>query len=231
MLIGVVAHANREALATKLIDEVQADVYEFDRTWPPSVTGCAGNHIRVLKGLNRIAANSTRHTWCVVLEDDAIPVNDFRNHVEWALPTADGPLIGLYLGSGNPQGVTQRVIVPAVEDAKAADASWIVADWFISTVGYVVHSAWLSDLIAAISDMTGPVDNRINDWTQGAGLETWYCHPSLVDHEDDDSMLATHRPYLRHAHVFGARDEWTRKAVDMGCAEGWCHEIEENSHD
>lgn len=221
MLIGVVAHAKREVLASKLSGAVQPDAVSFDRTWPPSAQGCADNHIRVLKSLNGIVRHGQ---WCVVLEDDAVPVDDFRQELHRALLRTDASLVGLYLGTGNPDGPTQRAIMPAVAAAEASESAWIVADWFISTVGYAVRSTWLADLITGISMMGGPVDNRISQWSQDAGLNTWYCQPSLVDHHDESSMLSTFTPHPRHAHRFGVRDQWNSLTVPMGYAEGWSPE-------
>lgn len=221
MLIGVVSHVNRKALADRLSADVDADFVSTDIGWPPSATGCADNHIRTLKYLAMIASPGE---WCVVLEDDARPVDDFRRQLKRALLKCDASLIGLYLGTGNPDGSTQRAIIPAVNAARASEAAWIVSDWFISTVGYVVRSESLSDLVTTISDMGGPVDNRISEWSQGAGLKTWYCQPSLLDHDDESSMISSFMPYPRHAHRVGIRDEWNRDAVEMGYAEGWSPE-------
>lgn len=220
MILGVVAHADRRVLAERLIGEVDADLWRFDQTHPPTPAGCANNHIEVLKHLKDIATPSE---WCIVLEDDARPVENFWVEVKRALLLCHRrtPLVGLYLGTGNPDGVTQQAIMPAIERADEYDAAWIVSDWFISTVGYVVRSEWISSLITAISDMTGPVDNRINDWTQQIGIDTWYTVPSLVDHDDQSSMLTTFMPHKRHAHRFGTRDTWNNKRVRMGYAKGW----------
>lgn len=218
MLVGIVSHARRKGLVDKLVDDVQASYVGRDATWPPNAKGCADNHIRVLKRLNMMA---TPGEWCVVLEDDALPVPNFRQEVKQALMKCDASLVGLYLGTGNPTGPTQRAILPAVRDASASDAAWIVSDWFISTVGYVLRSDWISDLITAISDMGGPVDNRISEWSQQAGLKTWYCQPSLVDHHDESSMITSFAFYPRHAHNVGVREQWNRRTVEMGYAYGW----------
>lgn len=218
MLIGVVSHVNRKELAHKLAVDVGADYVSEDRTWPPSNMGCASNHIKTLTHLNSLAAPDE---WCVILEDDALPVDNFRDELNRALMKCDASLVGLYLGTGNSDGPTQRAIIPAVNAARTSDAAWIESDWFISTVGYVLRAEWLSDLIPALSSMGGPVDNRISDWSQSAGLKTWYCQPSLVDHHDESSMITSFSFHPRHAHSCGTRDEWNRGTVQMGYAHGW----------
>jgi len=223
MLIGVVSHISRQGMGDSLVDRVCADLIYRDQTCPPSIAGCAGNHARVLKDLHRMA---TPGEWSVVLEDDAIPVENFRNELKRALLKCDGELVGLYLGTGNPSGATQQSICPAVIECLGRDASWIVAKWFISTVGYAVHSSRLASLVAALPDMSGPVDNRINEWSQTEGVETWYCQPSLVDHHDESSTITSFMPYRRQAHRFGARDDWNRRTVHMGCPDAWNHPME-----
>jgi hypothetical protein len=216
MLIGVVAHDQREALAQPMIDAVEADFVSLDHGLP-TVIGCADNHILVLKTLDGAAKDE----WCIVLEDDAIPVDDFREHAERALAKTDAQLVGLYLGTGNPLGVVQAAVEPAVRAAEDSQSAWIVADWFLATVGYAVRSTLLPDLIADISERGGPVDNRINEWTHAAGLQTWYTQPSLVDHEDNSSVLSSFTPYPRYAHRYGARKQWNKRTVAMGRVEGW----------
>jgi GR25 family glycosyltransferase involved in LPS biosynthesis len=219
MLVGVVAHVNREHLVDKLLRDTEIDTIKWDDRLP-SVTGCAENHIRVLKELDR---HTGEDDWAIILEDDARPVPGFRDHLKRALVKTDTPLVGLYLGTGNPDGPTQRAISPAVRAAEASGSHWIVSDWFISTVGYAVRSSWLPALIAGISDMGGPVDNRINEWTHGVGIKTWYTQPSLVDHEDDRSLLRAARSWHtpRRAWRVGSRTEWNDLTVEMGYAEGW----------
>lgn len=218
MLIGVVAHVNREHLVDKLIREVDVDVIRFDDGLP-SVTGCADNHIRVLTELEKRCAG---HRWCVVLEDDALPVPGFREQLKMALAQADTQLVGLYLGTGNPSGPTQRAIMPAVKAAKASDSHWIVSDWFLSTVGYAVRSTALSGLIKHVSDDGGPIDCRINEWSHTVG-GSWFTQPSLVDHSDETSVIAgpgIPTP-LRHAHWVGTRKVWGKSSVKMGYAQPW----------
>jgi hypothetical protein len=224
MLIGVVAHVNREHLVTKLIREIDVDVIRWD-DGIPSVAGCANNHIRVLQELNRCAGQ--RDEWCVVLEDDARPAPKFREQLEKALAVAETPLVGLYLGTGNPRGHTQQAISAAVYSAETTGSHWITADWFMSTVGYAVKTSWLAALTSGLLSRGGPADNRINDWSHQVKFRTWYTQPSLVDHADEPSMINGAHLALgdmvkpRQAWRFGTRDEWFARTVEMGYAKGW----------
>ena len=219
MLIGVVAHVNREEMAQRLIEQVTADVFSFDHTFPPSPKGCADNHIHVLRQLCMLA---TSGEWVTVLEDDAEVVEDFRNQLKAALRKSGSPLVGFHLGTGSRYGAVQQAVIPAVEAAEAAGANWIVSDWFISTLGYAVRSPLLSGLITGISGAGGPVDNRINEWTHHAKIKTWYTQPSLVNHEDGPSLISsTVVQPVRRAHRFGTVSQWNNRTVEMGYARGW----------
>lgn len=224
MLVGIVAHVNREHLVDNLIRETQADVIRFDDTFPPSVTGCAENHVRVLTELNR---HATGNEFVVVLEDDAVPVENFRDQVKSALALSESPLVGLYLGTNSPGGRIYNAMLPAVEAANAADANWIVADWFIGTVAYAVRADWLPALIDSLSNDGGPVDVRICTWSQRAGIETWYSQPSLANHDNGQSLINSvpgfEKMVIRRAWNFGTRDEWSSSAVKMDHidSDGW----------
>jgi hypothetical protein len=218
MLIGVVAHVNREDMAERLIAQVGADVFCFDHTFPPSPKGCSDNHIRVLRQLCMLA---TPGEFVVVLEDDAEPVDDFRNQLKGALLKTGSPLVGLHLGTGSPHDPVQQAVAPAVEAAEASQACWIVSDWFIYTIGYAVRSPLLSGLITAISSAGGPMESRINEWTHHARIKTWYTQPSLINHGDASSLINSAPVPPRGAHRFGTRTEWNRRTVEMGYARGW----------
>lgn len=222
--IGVVAHVNREHLVDRLIGDVGIDVIRWDDGLP-SVIGCADNHIRVLEGLNKYI-HPALDKWCVVLEDDARPVPKFRQQLELALKEAETPLVGLYLGTGNLGGPTQRAIAPAVAQAEASESHWIRSRWFISAVGYAVRSMWLPALLSGISGVGGPVDVRINEWSHRAGVETWYTQPSLVDHDDGQSLISAVGVPMpkRRAWRYGTRSEWGSSTVKMGYAHGWSPE-------
>jgi hypothetical protein len=214
-------------MADRLVHDVAAEVVSVDDGngyIANPVKACADNHIRALT----LLWQGPRADWVVVLEDDAQPVPNFRHHVSVALQWAETSIVGLYLGTGNPNGPTQQAIIPAVREADDVDIPWIVGDWFISTVGYAVRWECLPYLIETLSELVGPIDNRINTWTHMVDLPTWYTQPSLVDHEDGPSVISSpgipnyeNIKTRRRAHRFGTRSEWGSRTVKLGYAEGW----------
>src|SRR6476659_8114901 len=90
--IGVVAHVKRFNQARALAKEVEAQYVSWDY-------GCMGvtvNHIGVWTTL---ASMDT--TWSVVLEDDALPVKDFRHELSLVLDAAPTSVVSLYHGTGH----------------------------------------------------------------------------------------------------------------------------------
>lgn len=175
--------------------------------------GCAGNHLVVLSALRTIAAD--RNSWVIVLEDDAVPVENFRHVAARALRSAMSPVIGFYLGTGN-HPVVQANVSRAVE----SDDAWISADYLLNGVAYAVRSWYVWELIEAISDRDEEeLPLRITRWLQANGLFAHYTNPSLVDHADIPSIISpNHILPARHAWTVGVRTDYDTAATELG----WC---------
>jgi hypothetical protein len=213
--IGIVAHERRLARAEALRRSVGACLLSVDN----GVLGCEANHLSVLAGLCESDAD-----WVCVLEDDAVPVPEFRTHLTAALAFAPMPIVGLYLGTGNPSGVVQQRIGVAMQSAQA----WIVGDCLIGSVGYCVRTALVSDMLRGIMDRTEELPLRISRWAQHSHIPICYTHPSLVNHCDDESIQG--RPLTEHerrtggarvAWCYGTRERWNTDAVELGHCPGW----------
>lgn len=222
IVIGIVAHESRAAAAAKLRQSVGAVVVNRD----DGTLGCEGNHIVVLRQL------AARHNdWCVVLEDDAIPVRDFRVHVKAALACAPAAIVGLYLGTGNPSGVPGRAVGEAVRTALKKDRAWITGDCLIGSVGYAVRVRLITAMLAGITGRVGEeLPLRISRWAQETGMTVAYTQPSLVNHLDgvpigfSEAEFAALRGTAgaeRKAWSFGVRKDWDTPAVALGNCGIW----------
>lgn len=213
--IAVVAHPQRLDMAANLTDEVGGTMLvDVDSR------GCAEMHVAALKYLCDEAKDAI---WLVVLEDDAIPVPDFRVHATEALMQAPGALlVNFYLGTGTNTGV-QDVIRRAIDHADQLDVPWIHADCLMSTVGYAVHRSVVQHLLDAIGNPHDPLEvpKRITHWAQGAKTMVRYTWPSLVDHRDGWSVIAGQEITGRVAHRHGIRPQWNASAIEMGNVPGW----------
>jgi hypothetical protein len=226
LVVGIVAHRSREQRARNLMDTVDGDLLHVDnREWESlakAIDNCTDGHVAVLTELWKLAATG----WCVVLEDDAVPVPGFRHHLGVALSAAPGRLVGLYLGTGNPSGPVQRAINVVVDRPEA----WIVADCLIQTVGYAVHRSLVADLLIDVQNQeTGEIPKRLTRWSQSVGMDWAYTHPSLLDHEDRESLIypgipeSERRKLPRRAHRWGSRTEY-RGEVRLPFCPGWSRE-------
>jgi len=225
MQIGVVAHVKRDEMAYALAESVEADVFSLDEEewfslWE-STRRCAENHMRVLSKLHALA---TPNEWCVVLEDDSVPIPAFRTEAAEAFKHAPSELVGLYLGQGNPSGQVQRNIRQALDHAEA----WITADFFISAVGYAIKASLIPDVLDFIKpprDEEFPL--RLTRWAQDRDILTSYTHPSLVNHRDVESTiypgvpLSERQKLPRVAWEWGTRTNWNTKSVYLEGDSQW----------
>lgn len=143
--IGVVAHESRIAQAKQLYDTVSADVIMVDDTHRR--LGCEANHRRVWAELA-----TTDTEWAVVLEDDAVPVPNFRDQLTQALNVAPAPYVSLYLGQGFPRQ-WQHAIRRTLTNTTPSTC-WI-------TCGYRHHTAYT--LPSLVDHADGPSVHQHQD--------------------------------------------------------------------
>jgi GR25 family glycosyltransferase involved in LPS biosynthesis len=212
--IGVVAHILRQSYAQQLADQVDAATISFD----DGMLGVNKNHIKVWTNLLQQGGD-----WLVVLEDDAVPVDDFRYHLTQALINAPTDIVSLYLGTGYPKA-WQRFIKTAMADK--SDANYIVSTHLLHAVGTAIKVDLVNDMLRFISWMSEgerkwPIDEQITHWARMRGHKISYARPSLVDHMDGPTTV--HHPdgqsrdgVKRRAWEVGTRDLWHRsKVIEM----------------
>lgn len=214
--IGIVAHRNRYARAGKLADYVEAEVVAVDAD---GTTGAGANHERCYEWLAETSAAS----WCVVLEDDAVPVKNFRAQLAQVLDAApDTGLLSLYLGRFRPPHYQ-----PSIARVISRDEHFLLCDELLHHVAVAIRTplvgAMLTHIRADPSYRTGalPIDEAIGVWARSAGMPVAYCHPSIVNHDARlptviDRHVSRHRAdtgerprtELRQAWAFGTRQDW-----------------------
>lgn len=207
--IGVVGDARRGDMAQDLFDEVSADILTLDT----GTLGCTGNHALMWRQLAESPAD-----WNVVLEDDAIPVEGFRDQLDAALAVAPSPIVSLYLGTGYIDDSSTAAIL---NRADQLGAHWLV------TPGRVLHAVALAirgDLVGSLVESalpaagrpaTKPIDRAIANWARARGHRVAYSVPSLVDHADEKSLVTRYRRTPRKAWRVGTRDAWCDKMMCM----------------
>ncbi|MCH9816731.1 MAG: hypothetical protein K0U64_09855 [Actinomycetia bacterium] len=186
-------------MGLKLVDKVGADHLSVD----DGNLGCSGNHLAAWRALVGLAGSED--AYLVVLEDDAVPVDGFREQLDSALSVAPAPVVSLYLGAGYINDPRTKV---ALGKADAIGAHWIV------TQGRVLHAVALAVRRELVPSMLGAVgrgaavDGDLSRWARGNGHAVAYSNGSLVDHCDEPSLVCRYQRAERRAWKVGGNDPW-----------------------
>lgn len=215
MKIGIVAHENRKAMALKLFGRVGADFIHVDN----GNLGCDESHRLVWE---QTAAMADDDEWIIVLEDDAVPVSNFRQQARWALASVPGDVevVSFYLGQMRPTH-WQPFIRQAVAQANSDNACWILSDTALHAVAIAIRSRdTASMMLRRTASYERPIDERITLWLRQFGHASAYSWPSLCDHADEDPVIEKRhdgapRERGRVAWQVGSRDHWTARSVRL----------------
>jgi hypothetical protein len=213
--LGVVAHTSRTAQALLLQDRADAARLFID----DGTLGCERNHHRVWEWL---AGETTE--WAVVLEDDAIITDSFRQQLDMVLTAAPTPIVSLYRGHNVNNRAFETNGLLATGRADTENAHWVTAPHLLHAVGVAIRTELVPDMLTHIGPLPDkfPIDERISHWAKTVKQQISYCHPSIVDHADGATAILTHhrrdklpRPAGRVAYQYGTRDMWNSEAVKL----------------
>ncbi|MFS7244791.1 hypothetical protein AB6880_03635 [Rahnella inusitata] len=164
----IVGHHSRREMASRLAEELDAHQLIDDGDH-----GANWNHRRAIEWASQQECRT------VILEDDALPVPDFANHVrEWQQRFPDD-LISFYLGTGRPPQY-QLLIATSLIDADKRSRDFI-------TMPRLIHGVCYSP---PVSGMARIVQNwnytKAADYAVGDALGQRVIYPcySLVEHAD-----------------------------------------------
>lgn len=195
----VMAHPKRADQAEKLAADVNARIVwdQRDDEWDT--------------GSRAWAAADPSTDWACVLQDDALPVADFRRHLTDVLEVAPRTAVGLYVGTGRPY--PDRVTC-AVAEADRVDAAWLGCDGLLWGVAVALPVDHITPMLEWASSSRLPYDQRIGAWYRLQHHRVLYCWPSLVDHADGPRLVTTSGPptCARRAHRVG-EPQWRNSLV------------------
>jgi hypothetical protein len=214
--IGLVAHHTRWDRAQNLAEYLKADVVALDYD---GKVGAGRNHEICYEWLAESGA-----PWSVLLEDDAVPIKNFRQELDrvlQAVPPGTG-VLSLYLGRWRPphwQASIAQVI--------SRDEHFFLASELLHHVAVAIRTPLIPLMLDHIRAdrryQIGklPIDEAVGGFARAAGMPVAYSHPSIVNH---DTTLPTvigrhvsqhptetgHRPRteFREAWAFGTRRDW-----------------------
>jgi hypothetical protein len=164
--IGIVTHPARGAMARRLARNVDAE----SLSWDTGNLGGQGNHPQLWSYLQHASA-----PWVCVLEDDAIPCEDFRHQLDTMLTYAATPIVSLYL--------------PPIVSLYLPIGAAISSNTLANTVGYAIRTELLGSLLASTRQSLRQttrlgLPERISKWAQRRGHLVSYTRPSLVEPAD-----------------------------------------------
>lgn len=131
------------------------------------------------------AATAGRADWCVVLQDDAIPITGFTGIADDILASAPDSVVSFYTGTGQPRAAQ---VGGAAAEAELTRASWLEADTLLWGVAVAIPTHLVAEMLASVARSGQRYDTRIGRWAQLAGLPIRYSWPSIVDHADGPSI-------------------------------------------
>ena len=140
------------------------------------------NHVRALQ----FADPSS--DWVVVLEDDAVPIDDFSSVLYSQLSEIDNDkIVSLYLGKQRPPSV-QPTLQRTIE-AASEDVSWLVTKNLYWGVGVCIPGSFVDSISDHVLTSSHPWDSSVGRWALSNSVEVWYSWPSLVDHLDEETTI------------------------------------------
>ena len=213
--VGVVAHSERRDIALALADKVEAECISIDE----ENRGASWNHVQVLNWMKE-----GDREWSVILEDDSVPVENFRQQLEMALPWAPTPFVGLYVGRGRPPHWQA-----GISEVIARESCWLVSDTLMNAVGYAVKTKLIPAILQSLEKTWRympklPIDESISHWGKSYNIKFSYTRPSLVNHLDI-SPVENHSygtpTEKRVAWLWGERETWTGTTTSLNYVESW----------
>ena len=153
--------------------------------------------------------------WHIVLQDDAVPIDNFRTHAAAALAVAPPTAVSFYVGTGRP---LQGLVGKAIAAADASRHAWLSFHGMLWGVGVAMPTADIPAFLEYAAGSRLPYDERIGEFWRLRGVHVRYTWPSLVDHADGPTLL--HHPWgaptaPRRAHRVGVPVSWLTETTEM----------------
>lgn len=173
MLIAIIGHFSRRHMADELFSKLNADIIFMD----DKGTGANANHYRAIQW----AAEQSERV--IIIEDDALPVREFRIRAQDWLERFPDDLCSFYLGTGRPPQYQQQIAASLI-DADKRRGDYITMDRLIHGVCY---SPPVSGIPKILRDWNR---TKAADYAVGDALGRRVIYPcySLVDHADLDTV-------------------------------------------
>jgi len=226
--VAIVGHTKRIDMVDALRSKVDAQYVLMD----DGSKGCFRNHLDAWSALSLSGAN-----WGVCIEDDAVPVEGFREQLKAVLAVAPSPVVSLYIGTSRPRFIQGRL--RATVDSNV-DTCWLASEHMLHAVGIAVGRNYIPRMLRHLRKPPAvllPIDRAIGHWVRSDPTVGYvsYAWPSILDHADQGSVIEVHpdgeprgpvmyldegeaMPVLcpRVAWRFGQRSQWDSSVHVLG---------------
>jgi len=195
--VSVMAHPVRRPLVEELLEQLGDVPVAWDQHAQPSPLP----YRRWATGRRAWQMADPSSDWHVVVQDDALVSNNFREGFAKALDHVPfGAIVSAYLGTKRP---SQRYVQQAIGRAEQAGSSWATMNGLNWGPAIAVPTVSIPQMLAWCDEKVDlPYDTRIGRFYRDQlGWECWYTWPSLVDHRQGPSICG-HGSVGRFAHRF-----------------------------
>lgn len=211
-MLAIVAHTKRAEQAHHLMETVGAAYMTIDN----GTLGAERNHTKAWTWLRDNATDD----WCIVLEDDAVPVTGFRHQLSEALQQAPTPtVVSLYMGRKRPPHWQQHLKEATEKATNNPDVSWITGTHLLHAVGIAIKTDLVADMLTHTATTRYPWDYRVAAWALTRKHPIHYTWPSIVDHADQPTVTRhpdkMPRTPGRTAWMAAPRTTWTSTAIPL----------------
>lgn len=196
---AVMAHPARDTEVEELLGELDRDIpVAWDNGGAPS----PDPQRRWATGMAAWEMHNADADWHMVIQDDAVVCPDLLAGLEAALSEI-GPegLVSAYTGTGRPdQHNVQRALAHATDKGHAWLSTYSL-NWGVAIIAPVHTIPDMLEWCSQPGRATTNYDMRIGQYYRDIlGWRTWYTHPSLVDHRDDESLIGHGGSRVAHIH-------------------------------
>lgn len=209
---SIMAHPVREDEVGRLLAALDRPVpVHYDPEGPPS--GSGDRVWRVARAAWELADPDA--DWHVLIQDDAVPCEDFLAGLERALAfVPPDAVVSPYLGTGRNVPIRWEAMAGA---AATAGACWVRSQKLMWGVSIALPTKLIPAMISYADTRAGvPDDMRVAGWAERHDHDVWYTWPSLIDHLPVPSLTkhkARERVARRHHQGSALSIEWNAQAV------------------
>lgn len=176
----VIGDTRRKDRAVDLAHKLNASLaLDTDGRWGPTV-----NHRR-----GWTLGNTEKCDWVVVIEDDAILCDNFLDNARDALDNAPTPLVSFYLGTSYPAHLVCKA-EQMLEKAENEGDDWLQLDTLNHAVCVALRVPLVDSMLDYVAERRRPIDEAITEWAQSMRVKVSYPVISLVNHLDDETIIA-----------------------------------------